>query len=198
MSENIYFDGENHSIEDIDKPVRFHKLTGESDFDHYLIDKYKQNFFDTLCWRLTMHILEIQDNLSFWGIRKYAQVCKDFLSDLSYLSSRKDYESRMKKAIKNTKKMANFVVFDKVLNDLLFKPCNSEHYIDTLIEEAFQKDVLYWNNVLQSYKRKNAYINRLHYLVEQMNELNKLEIPCIQEAISNQMKQYQELLSQEA
>lgn len=60
--------------------------------------------------------------------------------------------------------------------------------------QYFHNDIEYWNQVLDSYKQKRAYNNRLKYLIDYMEKLKQLNISFLQEKIKVQEIAYEQRL----
>lgn len=102
-------------------------------------------------------------------------------NNIYHLTKTKEYEEYSSKAIRLYNMRLNVGLLQFELNDNLVSKikypnniCITEvlHDIEHNVFHLFEA---YWANVLSSYKRKNAYINRLNYLVDYIEGLKKKE-----------------------
>ena len=76
----------------------------------------------------------------------------------------------------------------------MLQPTLFDTYYEDLTMQYFHNDIEYWNQVLDSYKQKRAYNNRLKYLIDYMEKLKQLNISFLQEKIKVQEIAYEQRL----
>lgn len=135
------------------------------------------------------------------GYFRISRILKQFMQ--SYIAIKElqetrnsDYDRIKRESIVEIRKYMKFRM-PSLLKDIIENPLSNEKNIKEISLSTFIEGTEYWNDVLLSYKQKNAYVNRLEYLLGKLSEIKKNEIgiPELNVLIMKQIEYYSNLLS---
>lgn len=191
----VCINGNWFNVEDIDKAIR----EPERETNKRLIEKqqerYKQSFYNQTIHAYIYNLQQYSHDHGFNGIKKHSYDLTKAAGNILKLYERDDYVKRIQRAFEyscfDTKDEANKVITELVLNPTLF-----ESYFVEQTKSGFYKDVKDWDETLSQYKQKKAYINRLNYLIGQMEMVEAIGLPFMQDIAAKQKEIYRMRLSE--
>ena len=187
----IMYEGESFEIEDIDKI----KPESIDPYDIITYHKKMQNFYDCVFWTLMTKLVEYNHENMFYAIINNYQVIKKEIDNVCFLYQHENYEKHLEITIENLYKSCDTVFWESTLYGL-HNPSRLYAYLDELTIKIFNKEVDTWEQILKTYKRKQAIINRLEYLLSMMEKVNKINVECLRELIITQSVIYKYRIKQ--
>lgn len=188
----VYIDGVWYNPEDIDKPIPEVEC-GILETKDKLEERFKQTFYNQILYTLSYNWGIYENSNGFYAILKYTEPLKKAFHNALKLYGREDYEERALKALKYSNIDLNDKQNERTIN-IVLQPTLFDTYYEDLTMQYFHNDIEYWNQVLDNYKQKRAYNNRLKYLIDYMEKLKQLNISFLQEKIKVQEIAYEQRL----
>lgn len=180
------YHGEIYKIEDVDNV----NIVSMDRCERIEQERFVQMFYNTVVWRFVMATEDLKNTKAFYSILRHYPAIKKSFFDLCYLYKRDDYQYRVTLAIDYLYRSSEMEL-RLGIREILQNPYANTPYLDSLIMINFTEDIERWAGILNTYKRVSARINRLKYLIDQMDQLKDLRISCLISPISKQVKLYQ-------